>query len=366
MKNQNIFKLLILLISHLFLFPIKTTAQVAEVIGGLSVPYGLALDQANRLYISQSGNINGNKISFILLTDANPILSDVFTTNLNTPTKLKLSSDNFLYVSESDSNFGRISRANMGGTSTPVMTNYYSTELSSPVGIDVVGNNLFIGDFGNFTIKKVNTSISPFQSTILAFDLATDIIINGDFIYYANPTSAEVKSTSISSPATIPSSITSGIANPSSLLLNNGILYVSDSTNGKIYRCNILAPSINADLIASGLNQPQSMVLFNNELYIAESGANRIVKLNISNLSNENFHTSFSLSVYPNPVQNILNIQTQEIIKEIAVYYVLGKKVAVSQVSTNSINVSNLAQGMYIVKVMNDNDKSFSTKFIKE
>ena len=81
---------------------------------------------------------------------------------------------------------------------------------------------------------------------------------------------------------------------------------------------------------------------------------------------NENFHTSFSLSVYPNPVQNILNIQTQEIIKEIAVYDVLGKKLAVSQVSTNSIDVSNLAQGMYIFKVMNDNDKSFSTKFIKE
>ena len=366
MKKQYVIKLLILIISCFNLISTKTSAQIVEVVGGLSAPYGLALDQANHLYISQSGTINGNKISFIILTDANPIVSDIFTTNLNTPTKLKLSVDNFLYVAESNSNFGRISRANMGGTSTPVMTNYYSTELSSPVGIDVVGNNLFIGDFGNFTIKKVNTSVTPFQSTILAFDLATDIIVNGDFIYYANPTSAEVKSTSISSPATIPSSITSGIANPSSLLLNNGILYVSDSTNGKIYRCNILAPSINADLIASGLNQPQSMVLFNNELYIAESGANRIVKLNISNLSNENFHTSFSLSVYPNPAQNILNIQTAETIKEINVYDILGKKVAVSQVSTNSIDFSNLAQGIYIVKVLNDNDKLFSAKFIRE
>ena len=81
---------------------------------------------------------------------------------------------------------------------------------------------------------------------------------------------------------------------------------------------------------------------------------------------NENFHTSFSLSVYPNPAQNILNIQTAEKIKVINVYDILGKKVAVSQVSTNSIDFSNLAQGIYIVKVLNDNDKLFSAKFIRE
>ena len=73
-----------------------------------------------------------------------------------------------------------------------------------------------------------------------------------------------------------------------------------------------------------------------------------------------------SLIVTPNPTQNILNFQTQETIKEIAVYDLLGKKVAVNQVSTNSVDVSNLAHGVYIVKVINDIDRSFSTKFIKK
>lgn len=365
--KQGILKILFISFGLTYLTIDTIHAQIVEVVGGLSNPHGLAINPAtNHLYISQSGNTNGNKISFITLTDANPIVTDIFTTNLNTPTKLKLSVDNFLYVAESNNNFGRISRANMDGSSPPVMSPYYSTGLVNPIGIDVVGSNLFIGDYGNYAIKKLNTSTTPFQSTILAYNLATDIIINGDYIYYANPTSAEVKSNTIVNPAPITSLLTVGIANPSSLLLSNGILYVSDFTNGKIYRSSISNSSNIAELIISGLNQPQSMVIYNNELYIAEMGANRIVKLNLSNLANENFENTFYATIHPNPAQNILNIQTQETIKEISIYDVLGKKVIVSEVDTNVIDISNLAKGLYIVEVKNSNDKSFSAKFIKE
>ena len=363
MKKLNTIQLL--LMCYISLLSIQTSAQVVEVIGGLSAPHGLAIDQANHLYISQSSGTNGNKISFIVLTDTNPIVSDLFVTNLNTPTKLKLSADNFLYFAESNSNFGRISRANIGGTSSPIMAPYYSTGLVSPMGLDVVGNNMFIGDYGNYAIKKINTSITPFQSTILAYDLATDIVIDGEFIHYTNPTSAEVKSNTVINPSPIASSITSGIANPSSLLLNNGILYVSDATNGKIYRSNIIGSSINSELIASGLNQPQSMVLFNNELYITESGANRIVKLNLSNLGNENFESTLSLTVFPNPTQSILNIQTKKTISEIYVFNMLGKKMNINQISMSQLDISNLDNGIYIIKLIGENNQSFSAKFSK-
>lgn len=363
MKKFNTIEFLF--ICCLSLVPIKACSQVVEVVNGLSAPYGLAIDQANHLYISQSGSTNGNKISFIVLTDSNPTLSDIFTSNLNTPTKLKLSLDNFLYVAESSNNFGRISRANIGGTSSPVMAPYHATGLVSPIGIDIVGNNLFIGDFGNYAIKKVNTLTTPFQSTTLAFDLATDIIIDGAIIYYTNPTSAEVKSNTITNPAPIPNSITNGIANPSSLLLNNGTLYVSDSTNGKIYRSNILVNPINTELIAAGLNQPKSMAVFNNELYIAESGANRVVKLNLSNLGNEDFEDKLSTKIYPNPTHKIINIQSKETIKEALVYDAVGKKVSVDRISANSFDVSKLLNGLYIIKIVTQNDETFSEMFLK-
>ena len=83
-------------------------------------------------------------------------------------------------------------------------------------------------------------------------------------------------------------------------------------------------------------------------------------------LSNDDFEKPVEVIIFPNPAQNILNIQTQETIKDAYVYDLLGKKVTVNQISTNSIDVSNLSQGMYIIKVIAENDKTFSTKFIKE
>jgi hypothetical protein len=73
-----------------------------------------------------------------------------------------------------------------------------------------------------------------------------------------------------------------------------------------------------------------------------------------------------SVSIFPNPTQNILNILTQEIIEEISVYDLLGKKMNFVQSGTNTIDISSFANGMYIIKVTVENDKIISAKFIKE
>lgn len=83
-------------------------------------------------------------------------------------------------------------------------------------------------------------------------------------------------------------------------------------------------------------------------------------------LDNVELEFSESLIVSPNPAQNILKIQTQETISEINVYDLLGKKVAAKQLSPSSIDVSFLDQGIYLIKVENENNKLFFAKFIKE
>lgn len=85
-----------------------------------------------------------------------------------------------------------------------------------------------------------------------------------------------------------------------------------------------------------------------------------------NNLSNTDFENNFSLSIFPNPTQNILNIQTQETIKVVSIYDMIGKNVSTIQITSNSLDVSNLAKGVYMMKVINENDKIFFTKFIKE
>jgi hypothetical protein len=84
------------------------------------------------------------------------------------------------------------------------------------------------------------------------------------------------------------------------------------------------------------------------------------------NLGNVDIEKPLEIDIFPNPAQNILNFQTLEIIKKVSIIDLLGQEVNTNQLSTNSLDVSNLSQGIYIIKVIGENDKTFSTKFVKQ
>ncbi|AXG68183.1 hypothetical protein KORDIASMS9_00373 [Kordia sp. SMS9] len=74
--------------------------------------------------------------------------------------------------------------------------------------------------------------------------------------------------------------------------------------------------------------------------------------------------TTFRL--YPNPSKGTLNIQTNTIGSvSVNMYDMLGKEVFTANNVTNSIDISNLNNGMYIVKI-STNDGSITKKIIKE
>jgi len=64
-----------------------------------------------------------------------------------------------------------------------------------------------------------------------------------------------------------------------------------------------------------------------------------------------NKHNAFKASVYPNPAQNMFTISTQESLKSIDVYNVLGKKVLSQNGESKTVNISSLKSGIYIVKM---------------
>lgn len=67
-------------------------------------------------------------------------------------------------------------------------------------------------------------------------------------------------------------------------------------------------------------------------------------------------------SVYPNPTTSILKIDDSNFaLKNVSLFNVLGKKVLSS--SKNEINLENLSKGIYLVKILNQNNK-FATKRI--
>ncbi|MCX7549861.1 T9SS type A sorting domain-containing protein, partial [Xanthomarina sp. F2636L] len=63
-----------------------------------------------------------------------------------------------------------------------------------------------------------------------------------------------------------------------------------------------------------------------------------------------------SISVYPNPTSDYINISTSYQIQQVEVFDILGKKVKVVS-NSNQIAVTNLQAGIYIVKVFTDKGK---------
>ena len=69
--------------------------------------------------------------------------------------------------------------------------------------------------------------------------------------------------------------------------------------------------------------------------------------------------------IHPNPVDNVLNIAAFETIKELSILDSLGKEVIFSKNSTNSIDVSKLAKGIYLVRITNAENKMVTYKLMK-
>ncbi|MQP53804.1 T9SS type A sorting domain-containing protein, partial [Flavobacterium sp. LMO9] len=67
-------------------------------------------------------------------------------------------------------------------------------------------------------------------------------------------------------------------------------------------------------------------------------------------LTSESFNSNnLEVALYPNPVHNILNIETALELKSVEIYNIQGQKVLSS--NQKQINVSDLAAGMYMVRI---------------
>ena len=70
-----------------------------------------------------------------------------------------------------------------------------------------------------------------------------------------------------------------------------------------------------------------------------------------------------SFSVYPNPANSVLNVKADDV-KDIEILNMLGQTVATTNV--NTINVANLTNGVYFVRVNFNNGEVATQKFVKE
>jgi len=88
-------------------------------------------------------------------------------------------------------------------------------------------------------------------------------------------------------------------------------------------------------------------------IYLAE------VQPNYTSISKEH-HRSINFSVVPNPANDRITIDSDSYIDIIEVYSILGERI-MTKTNTNSINISNLASGIYFIRI-----GTYFTSFFKQ
>lgn len=93
---------------------------------------------------------------------------------------------------------------------------------------------------------------------------------------------------------------------------------------------------------------------------------NQVTSLYNNNaLSTSDFNqNNLEVSMYPNPVNDVLNVKSETELKSVEFYNLQGQKVKIS--NQKQINVSNLSSGTYMVKIQDMNDGVVTKKIVKQ
>ena len=126
--------------------------------------------------------------------------------------------------------------------------------------------------------------------------------------------------------------------------------------------CNFVSSSIANGVVTSGTS-----VKFRFQLNYAAGATNALVYIDNVNISQTTLSTSdfsqnnLDVVLYPNPVNDLLNIETPLELQSVEIYNIQCQKVLSS--NQKQINVSDLAAGMYMVRIQ-DTDNNIATKKI--
>lgn len=151
------------------------------------------------------------------------------------------------------------------------------------------------------------------------------------------------------------------------------LVFVFDGSETKIYQDGLLvgsSPSITPNTVGTIFRLGRTSTglggFFNGRIddlriYNVALNAGDVTQLT-QTLSNTSFDDSLSLDLYPNPAQDVVHIVGESAIKSVEVYSLQGQMITTT--TSNQINVSGLAQGMYLVKVTDVNDHTATQRLM--
>ncbi len=405
----------------------------------VSDPNGLVFDKFGNLYFTENGNHRIRKI------DTNGIITTVAGTGmagfsgdgslataalLNEPDGIAVDTSGNVYFADGQNN--RIRKINISTGIITTVAGCNNAGFAGDSGLAVVASlyrpgcvcfdkvgNMFIGDYGNKRVRKVNISgmITTYAGNGLIgwggdggpaitarcnpFNvIATDDTGNLYVAEWSNNTVRKINTSGIISTLAgdtsnylyngdgIPA-IKANIAPEAIALDDSGLLYISDENNNRIRKIDAagIIHTIAGDGIAgvigddgpagsAELNQPSGIAFDNcSNLFIGQVNNPRIRKVTFDPACH--IHTLQTgirnvklivgdIQIYPNPTTSILHVDVP-VLMHYRLMNVVGSTVQAGNLSAgnNSISIDELTEGIYVLEI-SDAQQQIVRKIVKQ
>ncbi|WP_336069864.1 T9SS type A sorting domain-containing protein [Mesoflavibacter sp. CH_XMU1404-2] len=181
-------------------------------------------------------NFSGNKISKINLTIANPTIIDVLDVFL--PSGLKASGNKLYFSSGSGSstvlNQGKVSFINISD-SNPIPQEVL-TGQAYPLSLELKNNYLFISDKYDNKITKINLSDTTYTPIdfISGLNEPTGLIFNGDILYISEQGNNKITKIDTSNTVITLVDFITGLGGPAQMDIKLTDMYITETLSGKI------------------------------------------------------------------------------------------------------------------------------------
>jgi hypothetical protein len=228
--------------------------------------------------------------------------------------------------------------------------------LSGPM--TQIGNDLYIGQYVLGKIAKIELTTNVQNDVITGYQPNFFTLFNNE-LYFTSNVSNSIYKYNASDNSII--TILSNLNYASGIAINNDYLFICESSGNSIsYRSTVNLQTQNSIQLGSS-SWPNGSIIINEELYFVQTVAGKISKIQLTNLRGESFaKLNNSVNIYPNPVEEYLNIKSETLVENYEIYTTEGKLVQNSKIENNGIDVTNLSKGSYVLLL----DKK-PTTFIK-
>lgn len=256
------------------------------------------------------------------------------------------------------------SRPGVGSPAGFIRAHYSGSSITANVTNNTFVNNVSLGtgtsDFPVLGVGKTSGSVT---------------ITASNNIFWRNTTNSSVTSLAIGA-------VSGDLPNSSSVLINNSIdednfsnlLYLTNTSSvdplftdasNNDFTLQVTSPAINSgdnNQIPLGVTGDilGNLRIFNTTVDMGayEFGSTSSLGIDDSKTETESF------KLYPNPTTNLLNIEMTDGFEYAEIYSMSGKKVL--KFTTERIDVSNIAKGVYLLKVKSTTGLFFIKRFIKK